>query len=191
MKEKEKDTTTLQQKLATVRQRLHVGKNNVNNHLRSKYRTTADILKEVKPLLKENSLTMTISDTMTECGGRIYVKATVTVYDLDGTEAEECTAFAREDENRPGVSQSQCTGAASTYARKYALSGLFLIDDSEDDPDTDRNSVTYECNDASALIARVQKATTLTELTQLYTANVGLMTPEVRQLFTTRKSEIR
>ena len=89
-----------------------------------------DILEAVKPILAKHGLLLTLSDEMVETGGRIYVKAMAMVQ--CGEEAEVVTAYAREEETKKGMDASQITGAASSYARKYALNGLFCIDDTKD-----------------------------------------------------------
>lgn len=94
------------------------------------FRSAEDILESVKPLLSEQGLVLTISDEMVAIGDRYYIKATVTL--TDGNDSISVTAYAREDESRPGMSESQCTGCSSSYARKYALNGLFCIDDGTD-----------------------------------------------------------
>jgi hypothetical protein len=100
----------------------------VNTFGKYKYRSCEDILEAVKPLLGD--LVLTISDDIVEVGGRVYVKATVSIYSGSGTLST--TAFARESETKKGMDDSQITGSASSYARKYALNGLFCIDDTKD-----------------------------------------------------------
>ena len=118
------------EKLNNVIAELKVAKNQFNNFGGYKYRSCEDILEAVKPLLIKNQLTMTISDDIIEVGGRVYVKATVTVW--ADKESRQVTAYAREAESRKGMDESQITGSASSYARKYALNGMFLIDDTKD-----------------------------------------------------------
>ena len=101
-----------------------------NNFGGYNYRSCEGILEAVKPLLIKNDLLLTLSDQMVEVGGRVYVKATATVE--TGEEEITVTAFAREEEEKKGMDGSQITGAASSYARKYALNGLFCIDDAKD-----------------------------------------------------------
>ena len=101
-----------------------------------KYRSCEDILEAVKPLLKENDLVLNISDDITLIGDRYYIKATATLHDAAGDQTISNTAFAREPSAKKGMDEPQVTGTASSYARKYALNGLFCIDDTKD-PDTD------------------------------------------------------
>lgn len=115
--------------LAEIQSKLHVPKDNVNTFGKYKYRTCGDILEAVKPLL--NGCTITLSDELVMVGERYYIKATATLLSPDGA-STAVTAFARESFDKKGMDDSQITGAASTYARKYALNGLLAIDDTED-----------------------------------------------------------
>jgi hypothetical protein len=94
------------------------------------YRSAESILEAVKPLLVKNNAQLTVSDEVVIVGDRVYVKATATL--TDGKETVSVTAYAREPSEKKGMDSSQITGATSSYARKYALNGLFLIDDSKD-----------------------------------------------------------
>jgi len=116
-------------KLSKIQQALKAPKNQFNDFGKYKYRSCEDILEAVKPLLGD--LVLTLSDEVVEVGGRVYVKATAYLTTKDGDEIE-VQAFAREPEDRKGMDSSQITGTASSYARKYALNGLFLIDDTKD-----------------------------------------------------------
>ena len=120
----------IHEKLIAVQRELNAPKTQHNSFGNYDYRSCEDILKAVKPLLVKQELLLTLSDTMVEVGGRIYVKATATVE--TGEEEISVTAFAREEEEKKGMDASQITGAASSYARKYALNGLFCIDDTKD-----------------------------------------------------------
>ncbi|MFY3804413.1 ERF family protein [Escherichia coli] len=124
--------TELHKKLWTIQQTLNAPKNQRNNFGGYNYRSAEDILEAVKPLLQ--SITLTVSDEIVLIGNRYYVKATATL--SDGEDEIAVTAYAREGESKKGMDASQLTGATSSYARKYALNGLFCIDDAKD-PDTD------------------------------------------------------
>lgn len=117
--------------LITIQSRLKAPKDNFNSFGRYKYRSAEGILEAVKPLLTEQKCTLTITDDIVGVGDRIYVKATVTIKNEKG-DSESTTAFAREEESKKGMDASQVTGTASSYARKYALNGLFAIDDTKD-----------------------------------------------------------
>ena len=133
----QKKTTTLHDKLLNVQQKLKAPKNQVNQFGKYKYRSCEDILEAVKKLLGEEGLVLTISDEPIVLADRFYIKATATV--SDGTTSISTTALAREPETKKGMDDSQITGTASSYARKYALNGLFCIDDTKD-ADTMDNS---------------------------------------------------
>ncbi|MHZ06960.1 recombinase [Escherichia coli] len=124
--------TELHKKLWTIQQTLNAPKNQRNNFGGYNYRSAEDILEAVKPLLQ--NITLTVSDEIVLIGNRYYVKATATL--SDGEDVIAVTAYAREEESKKGMDASQLTGATSSYARKYALNGLFCIDDARD-PDTD------------------------------------------------------
>lgn len=106
-------------------------KSQYNDFGKYHYRNAEDILQAVKPLLQKYRCQLTISDDIIAVGDRIYVKAICTITDQDGN-TETVTAFAREASSKKGMDDSQVTGTASSYARKYALNGLFLIDDTKD-----------------------------------------------------------
>jgi len=122
----------LYQKLLRVQTQLKAPKNQYNIFGKYYYRSCEDITEAVKPLLAEENLVMTISDELILIGERYYVKATVTVIDGETGEKHEVHAYAREAESKKGMDESQITGAASSYARKYALNGMFAIDDTKD-----------------------------------------------------------
>lgn len=127
--------TELHKKLWTIQKTLNAPKSQRNNFGGYNYRSAEDILEAVKPLLQ--NITLTVSDEIVLIGERYYVKATATL--SDGEDAIAVTAYAREEENKKGMDASQLTGATSSYARKYALNGLFCIDDAKD-ADTDAYS---------------------------------------------------
>lgn len=119
-------------KLLDVQQKLKAPKDQFNSFGKYNYRSCESILEALKPLLQENKLTLVLSDDIKEVGGRVYVQASATVFDTETGDACRVTAFAREEDAKKGMDASQVTGAASSYARKYALNGLFSIDDNKD-----------------------------------------------------------
>ena len=120
-------------KLMLIQASLKCPKNQKNSFGGYNYRSCEDILEAVKPLLYDTQTTLTISDEMVEVGGRIYVKATATLKDCETWESiEQNSAYARESESKKWMDDSQITWATSSYARKYALNGLFCIDDVKD-----------------------------------------------------------
>ena len=122
--------------LMAVQADLKAPKNQHNSFGKYDYRSAEDIIEAVKPLLKENGLFLTMSDDIVQIGDRYYVKATVSVTDIVTGESVQTSALAREAAQKKGMDESQVTGTASSYARKYALNGLFAIDDNRD-ADTD------------------------------------------------------
>ena len=117
--------------LMMIQQELKAPKGQYNNFGKYKYRSCEDILEAVKPLLADQACTLVISDEIMLIGDRFYVKATATITNSEGVK-EVATAYAREQDNKAGMDASQLTGATSSYARKYALNGLFCIDDTKD-----------------------------------------------------------
>ena len=124
------------EKLSAIQNELKTPKNQYNSFGKYNYRSCEDILEGVKPLCRKYRTTLVIGDTLELIGDRYYIKATATLYDLDSDKSISNTAYARESENKTGMDVSQITGATSSYARKYALNGLFNIDDTKD-ADTD------------------------------------------------------
>lgn len=120
--------TKLHKKLWTIQQTLNAPKGQYNKFGGYSYRSAEDILEAVKPLLR--NVTLMVSDEIVLIGDRYYVKATATL--SDGEDSISATAFAREEKEQKGMTAGQLTGATSSYARKYALNGLFCIDDAKD-----------------------------------------------------------
>lgn len=116
--------------LIEIQGELKAPKNQRNTFGNYNYRSAEDILEAVKPLLKKHGCHLTISDEMIQLGDRYYVKATATL--TKDADSISTTAYAREEENKKGQDSSQTTGSTSSYARKYALNGLFCIDDTKD-----------------------------------------------------------
>lgn len=134
--------------LRKIQIELKAPKNQYNGFGRYKYRSCEDILEAVKPLLDKYQSTLTLTDEIEELGTRIYVKASA-VFQSDGEQPVTVTAYAREPESKKGMDDSQVTGTASSYARKYALNGLFLIDDTKDADAMDNRSgekSKYKCD---------------------------------------------
>lgn len=123
---------SFERRLIAVQRRLKAPKSAFNSFGGYSYRSCEDILEALKPLLEEYDLLMMLSDDVVFIEGRFYIKATVTVTDVHTGSTRTVTAFAREPENRKGSDQSQVTGSCSSYARKYALNAMWLIDDTKD-----------------------------------------------------------
>ena len=126
-------TNTIYKKLLNIQRDLKAPKGQYNNFGKYSYRNAEDIMEALKPLLVENNaITYVEDDTIEYIGQRYYLVATISFVDIETGEKITVKARAREEENKKGMDGSQITGAASSYARKYALSGLFLIDDNKD-----------------------------------------------------------
>lgn len=146
------------EELKRIQKELKAPKNQYNAFGKYKYRSCEDILEAVKPLLGNTVLTLT--DEIVNIGNRYYVKATAELWDTQGS--YRITAYAREAELKKGMDEAQITGSASSYARKYALNGLFLIDDTKDSDTMDNGSTnkgkdTREMEGEAAIIADIFK----------------------------------
>lgn len=124
------------EKLSQVQNELKAPKGQKNTFGNYKYRSCEDILEALKPLLQKNKLALVLSDELVNIGDRYYIKAMAILHDLEEESNISNSAYAREEETKKGMDASQITGTASSYARKYALNGLFNIDDTKD-ADTD------------------------------------------------------
>lgn len=132
---------TVYKKLFEVQQELKAPKNQRNTFGNYNYRSCEDILEALKPVLAAHEATVFISDkVVVKENSWAYIESTATFVDIETGESISTTAFARETENKKGMDASQITGSASSYARKYALNGLFLIDDTRD-ADTDEHHI--------------------------------------------------
>ena len=128
------DTMNIHQKLQGIQSSLKAPKGQTNKFGGYRYRSAEDILTSVKPLLAEWACTLVITDEMVEVGGRVYVKSTAVIASTEDSSDSSIhvNAYAREAETKKGMDDAQITGRASSYARKYALNGLFAIDDTKD-----------------------------------------------------------
>lgn len=143
------------QKLITIQQELKAPKKQFNKFGNYKYRSCEDILEAVKPLVTNAGCALTIEDEVVMIGERYYIKATATITDIKDNTSISVSAFAREPEDKKGSDVSQITGAASSYARKYCLNGLFLIDDTKDADVTNtqkKTAASAKSTDSDALI---------------------------------------
>ena len=181
--------------LFEIQQRLVSNKANFNEFGKFNYRSLENILADVKPLLNELKCTITFTDDMLLIGERYYVKSTVTLENESG-EKKEAVAFAREDASRPGMSESQVTGTASSYARKYAICSLLAINE-EQDPDSMDNShkaakkYTAQAPQRPQVPQNVQTdaldyvvETEMDKLKKFYKSKFHTMGPEEQKIFT-------
>lgn len=144
--------------LIAIQSELKAPKSQFNKFGGYKYRKAEDILEAVKPLLAKQKCTLTITDDVVLIGNRIYVKATATIKNEKG-EFETTTGWAREEETKKGMDGSQITGASSSYARKYALNGLFAIDDNADSDATNDMQHQAAQQQAAQVVPAQQTAT--------------------------------
>lgn len=185
----------LYQKLITVQGELKAPKGQFNKFGNYKYRSCEDILEAVKPLLVKNGLLLTITDDIVIVGERIYVKATVTV--SDGKDSISNSAYAREEESKKGMDSSQVTGACSSYARKYALNGMFCIDDTKDSDATNTHGQQQQKESGgddliSMAYSDINRAKSLEELTAVYNNYTSLHTNgNFMKALTARKTAIK
>lgn len=136
---------SFKKRVTTVQAVLKAPKNQYNSFGKYHYRSCEDILEAAKPMCCDNGLLLTISDEMQCIGDRYYIRATATLTDTESGESISNTAYAREPAEKKGMDESQITGTASSYARKYALNGLFCIDDTKD---ADTDEYTHQQNRA-------------------------------------------
>lgn len=195
-KEDTKTFKAFRERVIALQNELKAPKSKFNSFGNYRYRSCEDILEAVKPLLAKYNMTLNLSDYVEEIGGRFYVKAVASLSDTilkvyeDGTEAADQMAsigWAREDESKKGMDGSQITGTASSYARKYALNGLLLIDDTKD-ADTDefaqqngaRRGKTSEL-DKAAYEREIDEQPTLTALVAWWRKNVNTIPDDIKE----------
>ena len=146
------------EKLVAIQSELKAPKDQFNAFGKYKYRSCEDIVEAVKPLLAKHKCVLTMADDIEVKGERFYVCAAATLVDAESGECVVTTAYAREDKEKKGMDGSQITGTASSYARKYALNGLFAIDDTKDADATnthgkdEKKPVQYVCADCGKTI---------------------------------------
>lgn len=147
----------LQAKLLAIQGELVAPKNQYNSFGKYHYRSCEDILEAVKPLCKKYGAVLTVTDTVECCGERVYIVATATLADTESDKHIACQAYAREADNKKGMDDAQVTGSTSSYARKYALNGLFCIDDCKD-PDVPQQGSQDKAKATQASAQRSQAA---------------------------------
>lgn len=130
----------IKQKLVAIQSELKAPKGRNNTFGKYRYRSCEDIMEAVKPLLLKYSVMLTLSDEVIQSGERFYIRAKAYLEDCESDGYIAAYALAREDDQRKGMDAAQVTGSSSSYARKYALNGLFLIDDTKD-ADTDEYAI--------------------------------------------------
>lgn len=159
------------EKLMNIQKELKAPKCQYNSFGKYKYRSCEDILESVKPLLEKYKVTIILTDKLEQIGERYYIRAMAILFDTESNNSIENTAYAREEETKKGMDGSQITGTSSSYARKYALNGLLLIDDTKD---ADTDEFTKENNKEKAKEEPKEKKITagqLKVLSKLYTGD--------------------
>ena len=176
--------------LFEIQQRLVSNKANFNEFGKFNYRSLENILADVKPLLNELKCTITFTDDMLLIGERYYVKSTVTLENESG-EKKDAVAFAREDASRPGMSESQVTGTASSYARKYAICSLLAINEEQDPDGMDNNIQKVAKKHIAQAPQNVQTdaldyvvETEMDKLKKFYQTKFRTMSPDEQKIFT-------
>lgn len=168
---------TLNEKLVLIQSELKASKDKYNSFGKYKYRSCEGILEAAKPILNKYGVSLIISDDVILIGNRYYIKATATL--RCGDEAVSNTAWAREEETKKGMDASQVTGATSSYARKYALNGLFCIDDTKDaDTEEYQNQQNATPQPKAAQLPdtitnAIKAATTINALSEIWKNNVA------------------
>lgn len=181
----------INEKLLAVQSELKCNKSQYNAFGKYYYRNAEDILEAVKPLLAKVKATITINDEIVNIANRVYVKATAKIIDIESGEVVETNAYAREPENKKGLDESQITGSTSSYARKYALNGLLLIDDTKDSdyaPDSNSKPATAPKNKPLSKETQEEINRRIMEYTKLSKIPVSEITAELSKVV---KKELR
>ena len=168
------------EKLGTIQTKLKAPKNQFNKFGNYYYRNAEDIQEAVKPLLAETKTVLTISDDIVMVGDRFYIRATAQISDIEGKATIQSTAYAREPMERKGMDDAQVTGATSSYARKYALCGLFLLDDTKDADSMDNSKEQPQKAQTKATQQRTASKSQTKQTTQ-QSVSYGSKKPETEQ----------
>lgn len=176
----------IQKELLQIQQELKAPKGQFNAFGKYKYRSAEDILESVKPLLAKYECVLILIDTLENIGNRYYIKAIARLLNKDA-ETIETVAYAREEEVKKGMDGSQITGASSSYARKYALNGLFAIDDNKDSDSTNtHDKEEKKANDS--ILTKINTAKTVADLKRIWSELNEEEQPLYLDKFTVRKS---
>lgn len=176
----------MENQLAIIQSKVKAPKGQFNSFGKYHYRSAEDILEAVKQVVNPMGYSITISDTIICAGDRYYIKATATL--SNGKESWSVDGYAREEESKKGMDGSQVTGASSSYARKYALCGLFAMDDTKDSDATNTHGKEQSINWQQ----KINECKTLTELSDFFIANETTIGGDkaILNLFTNRKSQL-
>ena len=178
----------MENQLSIIQSKVKAPKGQFNSFGKYNYRSAEDILEAVKQVVNPMGYSITISDTIINVGDRYYIKATATL--SNGKESWSVDGYAREEESKKGMDGSQVTGASSSYARKYALNGLFALDDTKDSDAT--NTHGKENSNLDTWASALKEVKTQQELEDLYASKKHQIAgnKEIIQLFTTRKLQL-
>lgn len=185
--------------LIKIQSELKAPKNQLNKFGNYKYRSCEDVLEAVKPLLLKHGCILTITDEIKEINGILFVEATAKI--TNGKSFIEVKAQAGIDPNQKGMSISQCFGASSSYSRKYALNGLFLIDDTKDSDATNTHenapkgankaiSTPEQSLELAEIIKTIKKANSKEDLALLWDSLTDVEQSQTKALFSKRKLEL-
>lgn len=175
------------EKLITIQSELKVPKGNFNSFGKYKYRSTEDILEAVKPILLKHKCILNLSDEIEVHAGKVFLRAVAKI--TDGTKVVTSVGYAETSEHK-GMSAEQTTGTASSYARKYALGGLFLIDETEADSDSDQIKIAEQeaqKNKVKEAEFLLESATDLASLQSIYLS----LSVEMRKITLVKKDELK
>lgn len=176
----------LKEKLNIIQTKLNAPKGQYNSFGKYSYRNAEDILNALKEHLKSTKTTITISDELVMVGERYYIKATATLGDCESDESICVSAYAREEQDKKGMDASQLTGATSSYARKYALNGLFAIDDVKDSDSTNTGDKTK----TMASDSQIKSIKTLYDVTNVVSILKHYGVEKLEELTTEQASEV-
>lgn len=190
------------EKLINIQTELKAPKSQLNRFSNYRYRSAEDILEAVKPLLKKEGCYLNLTDEVVQIGDRYYVKATVSL--VSGEKTVSSTAYAREAQVKKGMDESQITGMASSYARKYALNGLFCIDDTRDADTMDNTAPALDKLEEEAIasiapaldkleekvIASVKAAKTHKDLETIWSEYEGINTGKLKMALAKKSKEL-
>lgn len=175
--------------LINIQSELKAPKSQYNKFGGFYYRSVEDILEGLKPLLLEHECQLFMSDSIEQVADRIYIKATATI--TDGEQTINVSAYARESESKKGMDDSQVSGSTSSYARKYALNGLFLIDDTKDADYYNQNDKKQKKGvDKSQLLDEIEKAKTYDELKAIWN-KAGSHKQAIKSALTKKKESLK
>lgn len=170
------------ERLIAIQQELKATKDLYNGYGGYNYRSCESILEALKPLLLKHKLAIVIQDDLLNIGERYYVKAIVRLIDENKDVIVETTAFAREEETKKGMDGSQITGASSSYARKYALNGMFAIDDAKDSDNTNKHGKDEVQASSNDIAGKINSINDIKELIKFFNANQKVINAD-KELF--------